>query len=389
MDPSDFNIVGSNKNIRKSHKSSLKKVFAILSFIQGENTYAQDLKAHWKIEGIMILYNSIQMISLLIPIQPTLNDWDSYSTFWRALKYIRIDYISFKFGFGIYLIAIISLYDTILIFSIIILWLKYSPSTELELKFSDILIKIPFYVTTTYLDLSLSIISVAYLKYISAGGELVEYGVSIYTMGSYMKFWIILFLMLKFINASVKELFMYECAHKLKTSHPCSKATGIYDYYLLLCRRIQVFLYFFVFDQSTTAYYLIVIILAAILYTQLYKRLPYYNQSFNILMTYAILSNLIGSLAFIIGLHQNNSLIIIMLLMVGLPFIALLCIYSVNRKLEDLQNKQINYTTSNWEYELYMREKFIKSEINSFNITNNESNIVKNKESYIIESYYL
>jgi hypothetical protein len=63
MDPSDFNIVGSNKNIRKSHKSSLKKVFAILSFIQGENTYAQDLKAHWKIEGIMILYNSIQMFS--------------------------------------------------------------------------------------------------------------------------------------------------------------------------------------------------------------------------------------------------------------------------------------------------------------------------------------
>ena len=139
-------------------------------------------------------------------------------------------------------------------------------------------------------------------------------------------------------------------------------------------------------------YYFIVLILHLLLSLCYYLRLPYYNQDFNVAV---ILSSLIiaySAAVFLIGENQNNASIVFVMILFGIPFLSIFCVYFIPQRLEKLQSVKLDYIGTIWEIEIRMRKEFIDGNVDSNSILKNSyrgEGITPNKILYIIESYYL
>lgn len=386
-------IYSKGKNYSRTRiKETKEKVFALISYLQGESESIKLMHTSGNLHLLFIMLETFQMISFMFTSETSINNWEKYDAFWKLLSYTRLDYLAFKYNFALVIICLTSCWHLFIIGACIYIFRNSYNRQKINLPFCDIIMRLPFHIFSDYLFLPLFTISVAYSKYLGTTVTLLEYGVQSIMPGSYMKFWIACYIIFCILISITKESLMYEPCHAFLEKIRDSKFTGKYDCIRLIWIQLQVFMYFYLLPLSPYIYYLVSIISSLLVALAFYSRLPYYNQRFNCINVICSALVCFSALAFIIGTYQNNATVTLVLILLFSPALTIMVYYFTNKHLEQCQRATLEFVSSDWEFEIFIRKKMttkVLDSVNIFHSTFRNDSLACSKILNIIESYYL
>ncbi|OMJ67961.1 hypothetical protein SteCoe_34738 [Stentor coeruleus] len=386
-------IYTKSKDYKKTGiKETKEKIFALISYLQGESESIKLMQTSGNLHLLFIILETFQVISFMFTSETSINNWEKYNAFWELLSYTRLDYLAFKYNFALVIICLTSCWHVFIIGACIYIFRNSYNRQKISLPFCSIAMRLPFHIFSDYLFLPLFTASVAYSKYSGTTEILSEYGVKSIMPGSYMKFWFAFNIVFCILISITKKLLMYEPCHAFSEKIRDSKFTGKYDCIRLIWIQLQVFMHFYLLPLSPYIYYLVSIISSLIVGLAFYSRLPYYNQRFNCANVICSALVCFSSLAFVIGIYQNNATVIFVLILLFSPALTIMVYYFTNKHLEQCQRTTLEFVSSDWEFEIFIRKKMIAKDLDSVNIfhsTFKNDSLACSKILNIIESYYL
>ena len=345
------------------------------------------------IPSLALVYEFLQIVSLLYYIEMPLQDWRKYKLIWESIYFSRVDYLCSYFQIEDFLIYFSLLISAAPLASFAVLATQKLSKRKLSLKLRKLVFEVPMSLATEVLPIPVTCIALTQIKYyFSDANYITEYNLAS-SLELHPSIPVALVLV-SFLLKLTKLLFFFETNHDSHERVPLAKSNEFPDLVKFAGFYTQAFLFYFLMPTNSYLFQTLSVGINVFVGCCYVKYLPYYRTKINTGYSSCSFCAAWFSSALLVGLLLDNASLTCTMILFITPFVVFVSHQVVVARENYFASKlELSSHSKQWECELILRPLFKDrskiTDLASFMDTvSNNKELAKHSMLFVWESYY-